>query len=337
MLTKDAKNYRCPKTAEPLTLKTTSQEGERVIEGVFTSPDGNEYPVKEGIPDFTYPFHLNDSDADARNYYDAKCDEYDAYLPLTFETFGVDETHIRNRMIDDLNLTPTATVLEIGAGSGRDSELILKRLSEGGKLYMQDISHGIFNKAVEKLRDVTPEPAFFVGNGSYLPFVDNYFDAVYHFGGLNTFADIKRAFQEAVRVTKTAGKIVMGDESMPAWLRDTEFGKILMNSNPHYTYPLPLEHLPIEARNTTVRWIIGEVFYVIDFEVGESTPPADFDFPIPGPRGGTHRTRYHGHIEGVSEIAKQKAYEALKHTDKNMHQWLSDVIIEAAETLKKNT
>ena len=60
-------------------------------------------------------------------------------------------------------------------------------------------------------------------------------DRTFHFGGINTFGDIKRAFSEMVRVTKPNGRIVVGDENMPVWLRNTEFGKI-MNSNPHYKY-----------------------------------------------------------------------------------------------------
>ena len=47
---------------------------------------------------------------------------------------------------------------------------------------------------------------------------------------------------------------------MPVWLRETEFGKVLMNSNPHYKYDLPLKHLPINARNVKLEWFIGLCF-----------------------------------------------------------------------------
>ncbi|MFO0388468.1 MAG: class I SAM-dependent methyltransferase [Alphaproteobacteria bacterium] len=326
-----AENYRCPATGDKLKLEITKEYNGNVLEGVFIASNGNRYPIKSGVPDFTYPFVLGQSDAEARQYYNEKADEYDEYLPLTFDTFKVDETAARNSMIDDLRLKPDSRVLEIGAGSGRDSELILKRLGKGGQLFMQDISAGLFDKAVAKLKDATPNPAFFISNGSYLPFPDKYFDATYHFGGLNTFADIARALKEAVRVTKVGGKVVMGDESMPLWLRETEFGKVLMNSNPHYRYHLPLEHMPVEARNTRLRWIIGEVFYVIDFEVGEGTPYANLDFDIPGPRGGTHRTRYYGHMEGVTPEVKRLATKAAKASGKSLHQWLCDVVNVAAK------
>jgi hypothetical protein len=133
------------------------------------------------------------------------------------------------------------------------------------------------------------------------------------------------------RVTKPGGKVVVGDESMPPWLRNTEFARILMNSNPEFVYPLPLDKLPVQARKTRLEWIIGGVFYVIDFEVGEGEPKADFDFSIPGARGGTHRTRFYGQLEGVSPEAKQLAQKARVHTGKSMHQWLDEVVREAAQ------
>src|SRR6185312_9190617 len=93
-------------------------------------------------------------------------------------------------------------------------------------------------------------------------------------------------------------------ESMPPWLRKTTFAKTLTLTNPQFDAPLPLEHVPIEAREVNLRWIIGGTFYLIDFTVGEGEPPADFDFEIPGPRGGTRRTRYLGQLEGVRPESK---------------------------------
>ena len=118
---------------------------------------------------------------------------------------------------------------------------------------------------------------------------------------------------------------------MPPWLRHTEFGKILMNSNPHYKYDLPLEKPSVEARNVKFEWIIGGVFYVISFDIGEGLPYADFDFEIPGQRGGTHRSRYYGHIEGVSQEAAELAAKARKATGKSMYDWLNEAIKVAAK------
>lgn len=326
----EEKFYVDPATLEPLTLSMGVCDGNEVLSGVLISPSGHRFEINNGVPNLVYPFELPQMDRDALRQTEERVEGYDRYLPLTFSTYGEDEQVVRNAMIDKLDLRPGSIVLETGAGTGRDSEIIAQRLGAEGKLYTQDLSPLFLNKNIDRMRGATPQVEPAVANGYYLPFAENSFDACYHFGGINAFSDIKRAFAEMVRVTKPGGKIVVGDESMPPWLRDTEFGRILINSNPEFDYSLPLDKLPVEARKTRVEWIIGGVFYVIDFVVGEGEPTADLDFPIPGVRGGTHRTRYHGQLEGVTPEAKRLAYEARAKTGKSMHQWLDDVVRQAA-------
>ena len=323
--------YVCPVTGTQLQLSVSEVVGGEVVTGQLVNENGLIFEIKQGIPDFTYPQQLPFSDLAAKQWYDSNAHVYDEYLPLTFMTFDEDESAVRNALVDKLRLEPEHKVLELGAGTGRDSVLIAQRLSEKGALYLQDISLPIFEKSFKKMEGSNVPTEFHLGNASHLPFPDQYFDAVFHFGGLNTFSDITRFFSECARVTKVGGRIVVGDESMPAWLRGTDFAKILMNSNPHYCYDLPLAHLPIEARNVKLEWIIGGVFYVIDFDVGSGAPTANFDFEIPGPRGGTHRTRYFGHLEGVTPAAKLLAQRAQSISQKSMHRWLDDAITEAAQ------
>lgn len=323
--------YVDPITLEPLVLSNEVKDENGIVSGTLSSASGNRFDIVKGVPNFVYPFELPVADQKALQQYEDRADAYDRFLPLTFSTYGEDEQVVRNAMVDKLNLTPGSIVLETGAGTGRDSEIIAKRLGPDGKLYIQDLSPSFLNKNLERMHgvDTHVEPA--LANGYYLPFADNSFDACFHFGGINAFGDIKRAFSEMARVTKPGGKVVVGDESMPPWLRETEFGKILMNSNPEFVYTLPLDKLPVEARKTRLEWIIGGVFYLIDFVVGEGEPGADLDFDIPGARGGTHRTRLYGQLEGVSAEAKRMAYEARAKTGKSMHQWLDEVVREAAQ------
>jgi hypothetical protein len=123
---------------------------------------------------------------------------------------------------------------------------------------------------------------------------------------------------------------VVGDESIPPWLRDTEFAKILVATNKQFLAPLPLEEMPIEAREVCLRWVIGGVFYLIEFRVGPRELHADFDFEIPGPRGGTYRTRYLGQLEGVTIETKSLAEQAREKKGVSMHKWLDQVVRAAA-------
>jgi len=297
-------------------------------DGTLVDKNGNEFPIKNKIPNLIFPKELPQSDLISLEWYKKNAADYDDYLPLTFETFNVDEEIERKKMIDLLKINEDHKILETGFGTGRDSINIAKKLGNQGELFLQDISKEILEIGVEKIskQSFKPKIHFALANGYYLPFEDKIFDRVFHFGGLNTFSDIKRALSEMVRVTKVGGRVVVGDENMPIWLRDTEFGKILMNSNPHYKFELPLKDLPIEARNVRIDWIIGGVFYVISFDVGESEPYANLDLPIPGIRGGTHRTRYYGHIEGVTAETKELAIKAKEKTKKSMHDWLDSII-----------
>ena len=304
----------------------------------FVDSKGNIFPIKDGIPNLIFPKNLDKSDLESIDWYKKNANCYDDYLPMTFDTFGVNEDEERQKLIDALKLKKNHKVLETGCGTGRDSEKIANQLNEDGELYLQDISEEILKIGIEKLskKSFKPHIEFSLANGYFLPFENNYFDRVFHFGGLNTFGDIKRAFTEMVRVCKPGGRIVVGDENMPVWLRETEFGKVLMNSNPHYKYDLPLKHLPINARNVKLEWFIGGVFYFISFDVDDGEPKANFDFKIPGERGGTHRSRYYGKLEGVSKEALSLVNKAQKKSGKSRHDWLEDVLKKAAmEELEK--
>jgi ubiquinone/menaquinone biosynthesis C-methylase UbiE len=318
--------YICPEKNDVLYERLNDQG--QVI-GLITKK-GELYPVKNGIADLTYPAVLEKLDQNAYDFYEGRADEYDKYLPLTFKTHNEDEQASRNSFVDKLCLKGGERVLEVACGTGRDSQIIAKRLGKTGQLFCQDISPDMINKCIERLGDADTKIEFSLANAVHLPFEDNYFNALYSFGALGEFSDIKKSLKEMVRVTKPGGKIVVGDESMPPWLRGTKFAKILTMTNPQFNARLPLNELPIEARDVNLRWVIGGVFYLIDFRVGDGEPSADFDFEIPGKRGGTYRTRFEGQLEGVSPKVKELAYKALKGKNISMHQWLNSVVEKAA-------
>jgi len=315
-----------PGTKAPLSY--TEKDG--IIE-YSSSQSRDKYLCVNGINDFIFPKHLSPTDNEVSSHYDNRAEAYEANLHLTFKTHYLDEVTCRNGFIDLLGIEENHRVMEIACGTGRDSVLIADRLAGKGELHLADISKEMLMICQKKIVAKPIDSYLCLANAANLPYPDNYFDSTYSFGGLGEFSEIAKSLAEMVRVTKTGGKIVVGDESMPPWLRGTYFSNVLSTTNPQFLAPLPLNEMPAEARNVHLRWVIGGTFYLIDFEVGEGEPTANFDFEIPGIRGGTYRTRYEGQLEGVRRETKELANRAIKASKTSMHDWLDRVVREAAE------
>lgn len=252
---------------------------------------GHEFHVTDEIPDLVYPASLQSSDAEFREKYDTGAQSYDTGMRWLFGSFYEDEERVRSSMADLLGLRPGARVLEISTGSGSDSVHILRRIGSSGRLVATDLSRGMLQVARRRLAGDAERVAFVLCNGSYLPFADGSFDAVFHFGGINEFSEKERAIAEMARVTRLGGRVVFGDESVPPWLREKTFGRVLMNANKLYRHLPPLDALPENARNVHLTWTLGGVFYLIAFDVGNGPPPVDLDLPIPG-KGDSLRSRF---------------------------------------------
>lgn len=318
-------DFVCPQTHQALSW-IEGRNGKHLA-----TQSGIEYSFVNEFPNLMYPSQLDTKEMQTLAFYEDRAEVYDRFLYQTFKTHGEDETDVRNSFIDKLHIGSDSKVLEIACGTGRDSELIAKRLGKDGKLVLQDISPAMLSICKQKLDSINIDKTFCVSNAAYLPFPDNYFDATYSFGGLGEFPEIKRSLAEMVRVTKIGGRIVVGDESMPPWLRNTYFSKVLSKTNPQFAAEVPFKDIPVEARKVTVQWVIGGVFYLIDFEVGDGEPKGEFDYEIEGVRGGTLRTRLEGELEGVTKETKELAYKAAKAKGVSMHAWLDSLVKKAAK------
>ena len=95
-----------------------------------------------------------ESEQTSLDWYKLNALDYDEYLPLTFETFDVDENKERQKMIDALEIRPGNTVLELGAGTGRDTKFFLETLNGQGSCFIQDISPEIMEICYENLIQV---------------------------------------------------------------------------------------------------------------------------------------------------------------------------------------
>jgi SAM-dependent methyltransferase len=235
-----------------------------------------------------------------------------------------------------LEIKPGMRVLEVGCGTGRDSFRLARRLGRG-ELHMQDLSPAMVEVCRQKMTTFQQSMGFecsleySASNASWLPYADEYFDAVFHFGGFNHFGDLKNAAAELTRVVRRKGRVLYGDEAVAPWLKGTEFDGIVSTNNPLFKESIPLASLPESARDVTVRWLIANCFYVIAYTRGEDGPPRlDLDLPHTGVRGGSLRTRYFGMLEGVSPETKELVRRSAAKAGLSVHEWLERELRAAA-------
>ena len=269
-------NFICPKTKTKLILS----ENGKILHNT-SSDEPISYEIDD-ILDLTYPKELFEQDRKERVAYDDAFQRYDRGVTWVFESLNSNEQVNRQKMCDLLHLKPGMKVLEVGAGTGKDSELIIKAIAPNGEAYLSDLSPKMLQLAKQRLNPEGVTVNYFIANGTYLPFEDNTFDAVFHFGGINTFAERKEAFEEFNRVAKVGARIVVGDESVPSWLRNEPTYKTLMKANPMFADEVPLQDLPKNIENFELHWIFGFGYYVMGYNKSAINPEVNVNLQIPG-------------------------------------------------------
>lgn len=262
--------------------------------------------ARSSVLDLTGP-HTADDQSNLDEYDgDQSIEVYRNFLDWLFATFKTSEAGFRAECIAELNLKPGQRVLVTSCGLGEDVAVCLDQVGEAGWVHAQDLSRQFVVHAQSRLQ--SDRVVFTLSNALDLPYKDDYFDAVYHFGGINLFGDIAKAVSEMNRVCRAGGRVVFGDESVAPHLRAHDYGQMFTTNNSLWAAELPLRHLPLGARDISLRYILGNCFYLIGFEKGETLPDVDIDVPHIGHRGGSVRTRYFGALEGVSESARNKIH-----------------------------
>jgi ubiquinone/menaquinone biosynthesis C-methylase UbiE len=270
------KNFICPKTKTNLVL---SEDGKTLTNTSTQEPISYEL---NDIVDLTYPKELFEQDRKEQLAYNDAYQRYDRGVSWVFESLNADEKTTREKMASLLGLKPGMKVLEVGAGTGKDSEIIIKAIAPGGEAYLSDLSPNMLRLAKQRLQPADVTVNYFIANGTYLPFEDNTFDAVFHFGGINTFAERKEAFEEFNRVVKVGGAVVVGDESVAPWLRNEPSYETLMKANPMFADEVPLQDLPKNIDNFQLHWIFGFGYYVMGYTKTEAIPTVNVNLQIPG-------------------------------------------------------
>lgn len=107
----------------------------------------------------------------------------------------------------------SATVLDIGCGTGVDSLIAAMIVGPTGQVVGMDLTPEMLERARENLRKASLENVSFQeGSAEDLPFPEASFDAVISNGVFNLVLDKMRALKEVRRVLKPDGRFMLADQ-----------------------------------------------------------------------------------------------------------------------------
>jgi SAM-dependent methyltransferase len=249
---------------------------------------------------------------------------------------GTSEESFRTSLMDCLPPVETKNphhVLVTACGTGDDLPYLVAKFPDS-YFWIQDFAEEMLAAAITRhknlIESLSHPPVFFVGDAESLPFRDDSFDLVYHFGGINLYVDVAGGISEMHRVAQRLGLVFFGDEGMAPWVRETELGKVLSTNNPLYLTEAPLHHLPPDVQDFSLEYRFNNCFYIVKY-VKSEWPSVDLDIPHEGKRGGSLRTRFYGNLEGVSPELRNSFYRKAEALGKSRVEMLEDALRQSIE------
>ena len=173
-----------------------------------------------------------------------------------FLSIGIDILW-RKRAVRLLKKHQPKLILDIATGTG---DFAIEALSlNPEKIIGVDISEGMLSVGREKLikKNLTDKIELISGDSEFLPFKDNFFDAVIVSFGVRNFENLEKGLSDMLRVLKPGGKVVILEFSKPKsfpfkqiyqfyfqWILP-KIGKLISKNHAAYTYlPDSVEAFP---------------------------------------------------------------------------------------------
>ncbi len=251
-----------PITHDLLEIETVSDSRRCKQESLVNRKTGKHFPIREGIPIFLENDAITGSNKKYQSMYDRFAPLYDFSTSAYSHWKGMNVEARLREYLDELEVKEGDRVLEVSVGTGRN----LQFLPRGARYFGLDISWGMLKRCQRNARKWNLDISLFMGNAECLPFKDESFDVVFHFGGINFFNDRAAAIREMIRVAKPGTKFVIGDENEELAQRyenipvmDGWYGGRAQ------AITAPIDLLPPEMQEVRVKDIAGGDLYCLSF------------------------------------------------------------------------
>ncbi|MFW9850173.1 MAG: methyltransferase domain-containing protein [Candidatus Thorarchaeota archaeon] len=258
---------QCPRCKKKLRLTTITKQSDEIEEAIIACEKGHTWQITEGIPSLVYP-PINEDDQKWISEYDEMAENYDELVKQYDDWLGVDAMKSRESLAQFIPIEGPVKILDISIGTAANFMALANVFNDKmGRfnLHGLDLSRGMLRVSQRKARERNMTLSLVQSNVFNIPYKKNFFDIVNHSGGINTYSDIPRAFEEMLRVVKKDGFVIVSDEGLSPQKRKTEEGKAIIKANKLFEARPPLEHLPEKAKDVEVTYILNDTFYQIVF------------------------------------------------------------------------
>lgn len=212
-----------------------------------------------GSLDLIYPQELDRQTSHLRDVFNELAPRYrDA---LESGVFQGGQVSFRRQLTARLGVSGKCRILEVGIGTGDNLPYIWDLPGVDTEIHGVDISEKMIRECIKYLQDRRETVYLYLANAEHLPFPDDIFDAVLHFGAVNDFANIRQALTEMLRVVRPGCRVIVCDDGIAPHLRRSKVALRLMAMNPSFSMLPPVQEIPDSAATYSLDWFLG--FYYI--------------------------------------------------------------------------
>lgn len=127
-----------------------------------------------------------------------------------------------------------------------------------------DLSPAMLARCRQKLEPNHVPVSLVLANAARLPFSADSFDAVLHFGDINSFAERGRAIK-MIRVAKPGARVAVSDKSLPEHRQRSLRHRLLLKLQPQLALPPPIDLIPLAEEELELSWFWGNTAYILEF------------------------------------------------------------------------